>query len=82
MNDIIEQEVPDPRIFYVWPKRKGEIFGSVLACYDFENTVNDDCKENSFKVIEYFAYENLLNENESLRIRNKDFESLLKEFNL
>lgn len=46
-----------PREFYVWPKRKGEFFGSILSIEDFESAINPHCKELSFKAIEYSAYE-------------------------
>lgn len=45
-----------PRIFYVWPKRKGEFFGSILAVEDFESAINPECKQNSFLAIEHSAY--------------------------
>lgn len=46
-----------PREFYVWPKRKGEFFGSILSIEDFESAINPHCRELSFKAIEYSAYE-------------------------
>lgn len=82
MLDILEQETPEPRIFYVWPKHKDSFFGQTISEYDYQTAINEHCKDHSFKVIEYYAYEALLNENESLRIRNQDLESLLKEINL
>ena len=47
----------EPRVFYIWPKRQGEFFGQILSESDFESAINPHCLANSFKVIEYSAFE-------------------------
>ena len=45
------------RTFWIWPKRKGEIFGSIISNEDFEVAINEHCLENSFQVTELAALE-------------------------